>query len=648
MLTPVVIELLRHGRPHNQLVSPTLPYLLLVGNAEPAETRLRWEHRELRERLGVLRYERGGDPRRDEGRRRFQVDQLGREIADLLGGMAPLRTELSRRRDSDEPIHLRMVLGGDELAMVPWELARVPDGLDGAGLRMLVDDALPVTLTREVRGASRRIIDWAREPQVLFVVSDPREFPERLVEAHLLALHRALEGWGGGRAHVDVLLHASARAIGERCEAKRYTHVHVLAHGEEQVVGEDHRFGLRLRRHGDREQPEVVSGEQLAGVLQAGSTRSPTVVVLASCDSGQVSEVLVPGGSVAHELHRRGVPWVVASQLPLTAEGSATLAEVFYPQVLTGRDPRVALREARRRLHRDFPDRHDWASLVVYASVPGDFDAQLAAFRRDYIRRRRFRAYDRLDALIVRQERGGRATAAEAAAVASELEGVLLDHDDLRPRSTDDKPDARADRAIWRANRGSILKRLAEAAWARADSRAERHHLAEARDAFKAAMHEGTSDHWAIGQWLVLECALEEPARADASPAQAALLDQAWTVTEAAAYTQDPREAMWIETTRMEVALCGARLAGRSQERWRSRALKATERFVELSEGQVPPRYQITRQLWRYVLWWRDPRWEGTAEAMLALLEPVTVDPQSGQPLARRKLTTTRSSAPPR
>jgi hypothetical protein len=140
--------------------------------------------------------------------------------------------------------------------------------------------------------------------------------------------------------------------------------------------------GFDICADGNPTEKNVVNGKRLAQALQSqgddGTSRScPMVVTLTTCDTGNAGSVLLPGGSVAHELHTAGIPWVLASQFPLTINGSIPMIEVLYPGLLRGDDPRQVVYETRQRLHMGNQQDHDWASLIVYASVPRDFDQQI-------------------------------------------------------------------------------------------------------------------------------------------------------------------------------------------------------------------------------------------------------------------------------
>src|SRR6185436_13384821 len=101
---------------------------------------------------------------------------------------------------------------------------------------------------------------------------------------------------------------------------------------------------------------------------------------LATCDSGNQTSVLVPGGSIAHDLHVEGIPWVFASQFPLTVSGSITMTKMLYPRLLRGDDPRQILFELRRQLYHSTQTDHDWASIVAYAAPRADFATRVAQF----------------------------------------------------------------------------------------------------------------------------------------------------------------------------------------------------------------------------------------------------------------------------
>ncbi|MEJ2004645.1 MAG: hypothetical protein P8X57_06720, partial [Cyclobacteriaceae bacterium] len=66
----------------------------------------------------------------------------------------------------------------------------------------------------------------------------------------------------------------------------------------------------------------------------------------------------------------------VASQLPLTMDGSGQFTEVFYKNLLNGEDVRLSIHRGRKSLFDSRTDHHDFVSLVGYVQLPenyGDF-----------------------------------------------------------------------------------------------------------------------------------------------------------------------------------------------------------------------------------------------------------------------------------
>lgn len=408
---PVKLELLRPGPTHNQLLSRLTPYLALCGDGSPITFRIDLDHRDILNRLERLRYLSVQNQVREA-----TVGEVGKEVAEILSKIPALLAEVSRAcreasqqtTDSAEPqyVHLNLVLGGAELSLIPFEIAFSPQSFPGEGLEFCLQLDLPVVLTRETRRNRRALTPWdsAREPKVLIVVADPQNFGVPLVE-HVTALRAAIEPWidwprrGKNnpspvteeerlefvKKRIGVISNASLEEIRKRCAQEKFTHVHILAHGGEYEVAGETLYGIVLCADGNPAEKNIVDGKRLAQALQAqaddGATRSsPLVVTLATCDSGHEGSVLLPGGSVAHDLHFAGIPWVFASQFPLTKSGSIRMIEALYPGLLRGDDPRQVLYEARRRLYMGNQRDHDWASLVVYASLPLDFEKQVVTF----------------------------------------------------------------------------------------------------------------------------------------------------------------------------------------------------------------------------------------------------------------------------
>ena len=152
----------------------------------------------------------------------------------------------------------------------------------------------------------------------------------------------------------------------QECASAAYTHLHVLTHGDLDAQGDA--YGLVLRD--DHGEVDVVSGERFVSAVGRLGHR-PTVVTIASCDSGNVGSVVGPGASFAHAVHQSGIALVVAAQFPLSKDGSVPLTAGLYRGLLGGEHPLVVLHRVRAELHARYDTNwHDWASVVVYEALP--------------------------------------------------------------------------------------------------------------------------------------------------------------------------------------------------------------------------------------------------------------------------------------
>lgn len=411
----VKLELLRHGPQHNQLLSPLTPYLALCGPSGPQTVQIPFEHHQLLLRLARLRYDDSGLTISD-AQREGELRDLGETIGGVLGGITGLQGPLSACQDgSNALIHLRLAVSALELGMVPFEAAIAPDNLPGSGAPLLL--RTPIVITREVRRIDPPTVCWSRQPRILFAYFTPPNQQRVPADQHLDALLKAIDPYVNikdspedrlpeVRKLLTILPEASLKDIADACRDGDYTHVHLLAHGAKFMEAGSERSGVALRpQQGDV--MDVVDGERLAIALRGAGLNGalkppPTLVSLATCDSGQVSDVVAPGGSIAHALHEAGIPWVVASQFPLWMKASTVAVECLYSRLLQGADPRLVLYELRQRLRTEVPETHDWASIVAYAVSPWDFDEQIRKFHDKQVRNRLDVLFDRMDNLVAR------------------------------------------------------------------------------------------------------------------------------------------------------------------------------------------------------------------------------------------------------
>jgi hypothetical protein len=390
----VTLEFLRHGPRHGHLLSPLARYMALCGSHEPADVSVPFDHSELLTRLRTLLY------KDSQETRELQLADTARAMSKVLAAVPGLVADLADSCGAAEPgpIHLRIIFNANELALLPFELANAASAFPGAGQSLALQPQVPLCITREVRQAGWGAVEWPRAPRILFAASSAGgEIP---VKQHLLVFRQALEPWMYHYEddterqkrldeHLTFLPMASVEGLLEACGSGEYTHVHLLAHGVPMDRDDGRRYGLALHGTQDPNTMDVVDGTRLATLLRPnwkGKIQKlvrPAVVTLAACDAGNVGSVIGAGASIAHSLHEAGIPLVVASQFPLSFGGSVVMTQVLYEGLLSGTDPRLLLIDVRRQLKVRVRGTHDWASVVAYASLPADFDPQLARVRFD-------------------------------------------------------------------------------------------------------------------------------------------------------------------------------------------------------------------------------------------------------------------------
>src|SRR5262245_5289327 len=508
----VKLELLRSGPAHNQLLSPLTPYLALCGADGPVTVNMPFEHAQLLSRLQRLRYSIDGDV--GQSQRQAELRELGEALGRVMSQVPALLSEISNARsERSELVHVRLSVAAYELALIPFELVIGPDGYPGSGSPLFLQSIAPITLTREIRRGRPLPVYWDRQPRILFAFASPDQLPAVPAQPHLEALRRAIEPWVKWRdtqegrisevmKHITVLPNASLRKVRQACSETEYTHVHILAHGE--LIGGRGQYGLALCDDREGATVDLVDGEALATALTArdsmgGARFRPTVVTLATCDSGAVESVVTAGGSIAHALSAGGIPWVIASQFPLWMRASSVAAEVLYRGLLRGDDPRWVLYTLRQRLRTDVTATHDWASIVAYAVVPWDFERHVEDFRNRQIRQRIEIRFDEADQRLLARWAGA-AQATEDAELDALDEAIRREREQWRgalPAKA--LPRERAERLGLSA---ASEKRIGDQHRSRKDEKAAGAAYAKALDFYRAALEADPVNHWVVTQYL--------------------------------------------------------------------------------------------------------------------------------------------------
>ena len=623
----VEVELLRRGPRHNQLLSPLTDYLAVCGDFPGGVVHVPYEHAEVLALLDDLRYTVSAA----EPTERLAVlrDRAGTQLAAMLATVPGLAGMLAGDH-ATELTHLRLVVSAAELAVLPFELAKVPVGAGSTGDEWLaLQPDRPLCITRQVRGVTAAG-HWPTEPHVLVVSGDDVPFAE-----HLDVFGRVLEPWRTDElqqhpdeprhwssAHLTVIERATLDEIRTAVAARDVTHVHVLAHGAELE-------GRRTIRHGIALGDRVVTGGELALALApAGAGRRlPTVVTLASCDSAAQGSVTTPGGSVAHDLHAAGIPLVVASQFPISQRASVPFTETFYAGQLAGEHPLVTISDMRRQLATQFGDEHAWASVVVYEALPDDFDARLDDLCYWQSRRAHDTALTRLERLATSDaERADQLARSGAPFAADFVSPALADHRDLVDRvaragaqlPTDGPYAAECDGlraagakrmaevAFWLAEAPDVTpeRRLELLEQCAADLDTSLDHYSDAVRALLASS-DGTpqrkvTTHWIVGQIMLTQAILGREVDPDLGGVAR------WTARLDLDHP-DPVVRAWATVSHIEQALLELAVAGPSAD-VAERAVRCARELLRALGDDSEHVATTHRQMRRFIAWWGDDR----------------------------------------
>jgi hypothetical protein len=624
----VTVELLRAGPAHNQLLSPLMQYLGICGNHGAGIVTQPYEHATFLRRMKAMRYDSG-----DNKERLAVLRDIGMGMANILGAVPGLPGALTAG-GGETLVHLRLRLSASELALLPFELAKVPVGPSMSDESWLaLQTRMPVCITRRSLNATFSDSLWPARPRILFIAAnpDPANIPYEEHRFELLAAVMPFFSPGeetpvissGGRREqfghwLTILKDASFAEVAAECAENAYTHIHILAHGDVDADAEDTCYGLVLRTATGG--ADVVSGDRFASAFAhfvAGKVHRPTVVTLATCDSGNIGSVIIPGASLAHALHLAGIPLVVASQFPLSKAGSIAVVNRFYRGLIDGDDPWMLLHRIRTDLHGCFAkNTHDWASLVVYEGLPDNLGNQLEILRYQQRKRAIGSLLNRIDHAV----RGLKALTAPGNEYDTLANSVRLACDSL--------PMDGEFRAECLGLRASSGKRLAQAEYcmaaaAGAQSPEYRYRLLQSHGHLEQALmdyqqaargfliNEGkplqriASLHWVLVQMLSMHAVLGKP-RPEGSWETAKL--------SAEAYLDHPSadERAWAQSSLAELWLL--KLADGIPETRTDAAKRARAQAAQLANlyptGDAFPIESTRKQFERYVDWWGQPAFE--------------------------------------
>jgi hypothetical protein len=593
MMDSLTIDLHRLGSlSASGLIRKDEIYIALAGSDEPpVKCEMQLEHEEFLTQLHCLRYPDSSTAEKVAG----ALELLGSHAAELLPELP----------EATEPLQIDLVLGAAELWAFPFEACA------SSGAPLFADSSRPLILTRRVRqGFAGKKRSWPVSPRVLFLhAPEASDLKQSLIDQHAEALSEALRPWSpsgdpirDGLLKVELALGPRdvAKAVRRARESKSpYTHVHLLAHGKSvrDPITDSLLWGIRLGDEGSPAPPEEV-----AAALEP-QDHLPVVITVATCDAANQAQTAIPKRSVAQELHSRGVPVVLAPQLPLTQPGSVTMTRTFYRPLLAGEDVRLALHQARLALRDDADAGHDWASLVGYVQLPEGYADHLVEVSVQ-------REMELLKAARKRLEAVAEAADPETDRVLAALGGELTQRVASLSRRLETIPETWRDlRSECHGILASAYKRLAEVELHRAERAAQlgeqadsealaamsKEHLRDSLEAYRSAYKADIQNHWLGAQQLALERVLDGELKESRD----------WDVTLYAAELVAARNEgeYWAHGTIAELQLLAERLpeAKAALEELVSQAAKA----AAAGDGGAGYAVPSTRdQLDRYVSWW--------------------------------------------
>ncbi|MCU7814280.1 MAG: CHAT domain-containing protein [Candidatus Thiodiazotropha sp. (ex Rostrolucina anterorostrata)] len=494
----------------------------------------------------------------------------------------PLLKEIKKGCNALQQIDL--IANATELSALPFEAALSDDGTP------LFRSGKGVVLTRRVRGDfNESPAHWPVTPRVLFVWSAAGgEVPYK---EHREVLLEALKPWLPPDDLESVFVeigNAKRRQIEQATRDGGFTHFHLLAHGQRLNQESDKRFGIALNH--PIEGADVVTPEQLSETL-TGIRSSAVVVTLAACDAGNQTDVINPEKSLAHILHTSGFPVVVASQLPLTMNGSNILVQRFYDDLFEGLDVREALHRTRVELYEKEEAGHGWVSLVGYVQLPEGYTYFLEAVRLKSHLSSLMNLRDRAEALA---ETG--ASRDDFFAIGSDLKRQINTLNNLLLQ-TKNKKALDESRGLL----GSAEKRLAELLFRHlgdeTSKQASRQAMDRACNWYRQAFDANPSHHWSGVQYLALHAALTGEVDS-----------QKWKTAYRAAEVDRIRlTEYWAQGSLAELALLSQLIGEPTDETAEFYLLEMKGRFehVTSTKPNADKPFQSTElQLRRYIDWW--------------------------------------------
>ncbi|MDC0709616.1 SAVED domain-containing protein [Stigmatella sp. ncwal1] len=287
------------------------------------------------------------------------LERLGQHLTDFLEQTkwSQYEATIVEAVLEGRPVDLTIRTDAPELHALPWDLVKL-----GPLNRHLAE--IPECLIR---------CEWLQKPppgvipprgRILLACSAAGKdvpFPKHLDTIQEICQKAGLDF----RPTQDVITRLTREKLAHALEdtERPVTALHVLCHGG--MAGGEDAYGLVLSPKDSSDDPDQLDPADLRRLLPGGVT-SLRLVTLCACMSGDAGIPANVLGSIGRVFHRVGVPAVIASRFAFSCDGSVTLTEALYTELLLGSGSlRKAISSARTKMLRDSKARN-WAALQFY------------------------------------------------------------------------------------------------------------------------------------------------------------------------------------------------------------------------------------------------------------------------------------------
>jgi hypothetical protein len=286
------------------------PYLRIVASGAKGPAVFDWDERQRKDLQALWR-----DPTADGARER-----LARDLAAFCEQLSwrPDAELLDDAEQCGEEYMLTLSAVPPELHLLPWEVIQV-----GASGKYLSDHATALVRYTMPGLAPRKVQPAPPTPGVLFAWSAAGGAVPH--EEHAAAIRAAAEAGGVAFRELAEVSEASLQAA---LDTGPPSVLHLLCHGSP-GAGEE----SPALTWGANDAPSKITATQLARLLH-GHADAIRLVVLSACGSGNGQDDPMLMGSLAQELHKKGIPSVVASRYLLSTRGSRVMTRALYDKML--------------------------------------------------------------------------------------------------------------------------------------------------------------------------------------------------------------------------------------------------------------------------------------------------------------------------